>query len=215
MIVAGLVLTPLTSTTALAVPPEVVESGAADVTTAAADCNFTPRSVVLKGRPKSLKFSVPEATDWNVRIPDANVDAAPGRRVKTFYPKDFANSDAGLHQATVSRGTESCASNFRLRRGSLLTLLVTHKHPYRFVGGSVQRFNLGPKGGRSFLPGARVELQRWTKDGWVTHRMLTTNKKGIFVTRLKIGKRAWRAKFTSTSTTQGSVSRTARNESEL
>lgn len=200
MLVAGLVLTPLTSTTALAVPADS-EGGA--VTTAAADCVFTPRSVVLKGKPKALKFNVPDVSDWKVRIPDANVDAAPGRRVKTFYAKDFRNSDAGLHQATVSRGTESCASSFRLMRGSLVTLLVTHKHPYRFVGGSVQRFNFGPEGGRSFLPGARVAIQRQTKSGkWVTHKIGTTNKKGIFVTRVKIGKRNWRAVFNSTANTQ-------------
>lgn len=101
VVVAGLVLTPLTSTPANAVPTQA-DGGTtvtqATVTTAAADCKYTPTSVALKGRPKALKFSVPDAADWNVRIPDAKVDAAPGRRVKTFYAKDFKNSDAGLHQ---------------------------------------------------------------------------------------------------------------------
>lgn len=212
MLVAGLVLTPLTANHALAAP----SPAEGDTIAPAAACTFTPRSVALKGRPKALKFDVPGVSDWKVRIPDANVDAAPGQRVKTFYAKDFRNSDAGLHQATVSRGTESCASTFRLRRGSLVTLLITHKHPYRFVGGSVQRFNFGPEGGRSFLPGARVAIQRHDpKRGWITHRVLTTNKKGVFVTRLKIGKRTWRAVFNSTTTTEGSTSRIARNETEF
>ncbi len=211
VLVAGLSLTPLTATTAQAVPTGA-EGGAL---TTAADCQFTPRSVVLKGRPISLKFSVPDATDWGVKIPDLGVDAAPGRRVKTFQAKAYQNSDAGLHQATVKRGTESCASSFRLRRGSLVTLLVTHKHPYRFVGGAVLRFNLGKEGGRSTLAGARVAIQRKTKNGWVTEKNLTTNKKGVFVSRVKIGKRTWRAVFASTSTTAGSISREAADETEF
>jgi len=210
-LVAGLFLAPLTATAQAA--PLSAEGGATPV--AAAACQFTPRSIVLRGRPMSVPFNVPNVADWGVRVPDLGVDAAPGHRVKTFQAKAFENADAGLHEATVKRGAESCASTFRLRRFSLVTILVTHKHPYRYVGGAVLRQNLGEKGGRSILPGARVAIQRLTKTGWVTEKTLTTNKKGVFVTRLTIGKRTWRAVFTATSTTAGAVSRAAENETEF
>jgi hypothetical protein len=75
VLIAGLAFAPMTANTALAVP-SAAEGGAVT----AADCQFTPRSVVLKGRPISLKFNVPDATDWGVKVPDLAVDAAPGRR---------------------------------------------------------------------------------------------------------------------------------------
>lgn len=207
-IVAGLVLAPLTSTAAAPTLSAVVDAQAAG------DCVYTPGSVTLKGKPIGLKFEVPEATDWAVKVPDLGVDAGPGHRVKTFQRKAFENADAGLHEATVEKDGASCTSSFRLLRGSLVTLLVTHKHPYRFVGGAVMRYNFGPGGGQSTMAGARVVIQRKSKSGWINVKTLTTNKKGIFVTRIKTRKRIWRAYFDPTSTTGGTVSKVVRTETE-
>jgi len=210
VIIAGLVLAPLTSTAASATRPT-----GAGVQAAAEDCVYTPGSVTLKGKPIGLKFDVPEAAEtWSVKVPELGVDAAPGHLMKTFHRKAFENSDAGLHEATVERDGQTCTSSFRLRRGSLVTLLVTHKHPYRYVGGAVMRYNFGPEGGRSTMAGARVTIQRKSKSGWVNVKTLTTNKKGIFVTRIKTRKRIWRAYFDPTATTGGAVSRVAKTETE-
>ncbi|GLY31354.1 hypothetical protein [Kineosporia sp. NBRC 101731] len=209
-LVAGLAFTPLTSGSAHATPSDS-ESGSLRT---AATCAYTPSTLVLGADPRSVKFVVPDAADWRVRIPDLAVDSRPGFQVKHFEPKDYKNADAGLHPVTISRDGVSCAAKFRLLRPSMLTLVVVHNHPYRYIGGQLVRTNYGTGAARSPMPGARVAIQYLTKDGWVTAKYFTTNKKGIFIGKLKAPKRTWRAAIERTSTTAASVSHSAKTERE-
>ncbi|GAB6900630.1 hypothetical protein JCM9957A_37200 [Kineosporia succinea] len=211
MIVAGLAFTPLTSGSALAAP---ASSEGGTVTTAAATCAFTPNTLVLGADPRAVKFAVPGASDWRVRVPDLEIDARPGFQVKHFEPKKYHNADAGLHQATISKDGESCMARFRLLRPSMLTLVVVHNQPYRYIGGQLVRANYGKGAVRSPMPGARVAIQYRTENGWKTTAHFTTNKKGIFIGRLKSPKRTWRAMLEQTTTTAKSVSRVAADETE-
>ncbi|MBT0770703.1 hypothetical protein KIH74_17295 [Kineosporia sp. J2-2] len=209
VVVAGLVLTPLASGSAHADDTAAANPGAA------AECAYSPNSLLLGSDAKAVKFEVPDAGSWRVQVPALGIDAAPGHVVKNFLPKTFKNSQAGLSKATITRDGTTCTSTFRLRRPSMLTMVVIHKHPYRYLGGKVVRSNYGeglPV--RSPIKGARIAVQRLTKQGWVTEKWMTTDKKGFFIGKAKIGKRTWRAMLETSVTTQGNVSKAATNETE-
>ncbi len=195
----------IAATVAIACLPLTVIAGAAPAS--AASCTIAPKSVTLYEKTRAVTFDVPGASTWSVDIPDLFVFAFDqgdfgSSPVVSLNPIIFTNATAGSHDAVVKQDDEAdCVASFRLKRGAAVSLQVSRQASSRVFSGKLKRVNLGVPGGYRNMKGAKVALQRETKDGWVTVKTVTTKSNGTYSAKVKAGKQTWRALFAGTGTT--------------
>jgi hypothetical protein len=173
----------------------------------AASCSITPKSATLYEKTKGVTFDVPAANRWSIDIQDLFVFAYDlgedgSSTASSLNPIIFTNDMAGAHDAVVTQDENAdCVAKFNLKRGAKLGLAVSRDGSYRNFSGQLKRVNFGFEGGYRNFKGAKVALQRKTKDGWVTVKTVKTKDNGTYSAKVKAGKHTWRALFAGTSTT--------------
>jgi hypothetical protein len=202
-------------TTVVATPPaRPVRFRSALPQCAPEDRPYPPSAPLHAGHPAYLVFQSEARTGWRISVPDLGIqvdETAPYQLYVLLHARDYVNSLAGAHTATLTwatptPGATDCAFPFWLKRGSHLSLTVTQAGTSRRLSGRLTWTTFGPNARAVGHPGQKIQISYRVGHKHVLVRTLATDAEGRYTTTVTSGPRLWQARYAGIVTSNAGIS---------
>jgi hypothetical protein len=164
-----------------------------------------PQAIALHGTGPVYRYFNSTRPGWRFDVPDLGItSSAPDQGLVTLYARDFANSDAGVHTATLTwasgSGRQQCTFPFRLQRRSELSMTVTRSGAGRHIAGRLTWASFGPNAHTVGHAGQRIRIRYRDKRKYTYVRTVTTDADGRYALTVAAGQDLWQATYAGTIT---------------
>jgi hypothetical protein len=181
------------------------------------DRPYPPSTQLRATGPSSLYFVNSSApAGWRIDVPDLGItshdfDDPPPDQIATvvyLYARDFENSQAGPHTATLTwpastPGAHNCKYPFWLKHASKLSMTVTQSGGTRRITGRLTQAMFGRDVRNVGNPGQRIQIRYRVGRKYVYLRTVTTEADGSYTMTVTAKQHIWQAIYAGISTANG------------